>query len=373
MATIGVANTYALTTGIKLDIEDVIWLLSPFDVPLQGTAGADNRTALATDTCFEKKVEWLDEQLRTPRTTLAATAATTDTYITVASGTATYFQTGDTLLIDTESFYVTGYGTTTDTLTVTRAFASTTAAQHSNATLVVGTGMAAQEGADTQSAVSMDRTDRYNMTQIFGPVAVQVSGSENAVQKYGLTGTEFDHQVANRVKEQGIALEQALLYGTLFEDTTNNRRTMGGLSYYITSNVDSTTTTIGDTALLTQLQACFDAGGAPDRIVVGSKQKRNLSGINSTEIRYAQDTNVRGQVVDYYDSDYGRLTIILDRWARPSDLFVFSRDQATIETLRPMAFEMLAKTGDSEKGHVVAEKTLRFRRQSWAARFSTLT
>jgi hypothetical protein len=37
-----------------------------------------------------------------------------------------------------------------------------------------------------------------------------------------------------------------------------------------------------------------------------------------------------------------------------------------------MQFEMLAKTGDSEKGHVLGEKTLIFRRQSWASRFTAL-
>lgn len=373
MATLGTANTYDLTTGVKLDMEDFIWLVSPFDVPLLGMNGADGRTALSTDTCFEKKVEWMDEALLTPRTTVAATCATADTYMVVASGTATNFQTGDVVLVDSESIYITGYGSTTDSLTITRAFAATTAAQHIPAAIVIGTGSANVEGADTNNARAADRTDRFNYTQIFGPNAVQVSGSENAVQKYGLTGTEFDHQIANRAKEQWINLEQAILYGTLFEDTTNQRRTMGGFTYYITTNVDNSTTTLSDTSLLTQLQAAFDAGGTPDRIVVGSHQKRNISGINSSEIRYAQDTNVRGQAVDYYDSDYGRLSIILDRWVRPTDLFGFSRDQATVETLRPQQFEMLAKTGDSDKGHVVMEKTLRFRRQTHAFRMSALT
>lgn len=372
MAVIGDATTYDLTAGVKLDIEDVIWLISPFDVPLLGTNGADGRTALSSDTCFEKKVEWLDELLLTPRSTIGSAATTGDAFIVLATGDQAKFQTGDVVLVNAEYMYVTGYGTTADSLTVTRGFNSSTAASAALNNVVVGVGAANQEGADVNNARSLDRTDRYNMTEIFGPVAVQVSGSENAVQKYGLTGTEFDHQVANRAKEQMIALEQALIYGTRSEDTGNRRRTMGGMFYYITTNVDTTTTSLTDTPLLVQLQAAFDAGGTPDRIVVGSRQKRNVSAINSSNIRYAQDTNVRGQAIDYYDSDFGRISVVLDRWMRSTDLIGFSRDQATVCTLRPLGFEMLAKTGDSEKGQVVMEKSLRFRREPWAFRFTAL-
>jgi hypothetical protein len=148
---------------------------------------------------------------------------------------------------------------------------------------------------------------------------------------------------------------------------------MGGIEYYIQTNVDSTTTQLSETPLLNSLQACFDAGGCPDRIGAGSKQKRVISAINSTNIRYVQDTNIRGQAIDYYESDFGRQMVILDRWIRASDLFIFSRDQATVATLRPIVFEMLAKTGDSTKGQVVGEKSLWFRRESWSSRFNALT
>jgi Family of unknown function (DUF5309) len=215
--------------------------------------------------------------------------------------------------------------------------------------------------------------DRYNYTQIFGPVLVSVSGTEQVVQKYGLVGTEFDHQIGNRVKEQAITIEQALMNGYRGAGSSTLGRTMGGFPYYITSNVDSSTTTLTDSALLVQMQACFDAGGAPDRLIVGSKQKRTISGLDSSNIRYVQGTNVRGQSVDFYDSDFGRTTVLLDRWATVNQAFLIAREQATINTLRPMQFEMLAKTGDAVNGQVVGEKTLVFRMQAHAAMFTALT
>jgi hypothetical protein len=379
-------TTYDLTTGIKLDIEDAIYLISPFDVPLQGALGADGRISLAQATCFEKKVEWLDETLLTPRTTQSATTAlatTNGTTLYSAAGAQLQFQTGDIILMDGEYMQITGYvsttgwnvarGGTTNANNLGTVVLSTSAAND----VIIGVGSALPEGSNPPAARAVDRTDRFNLTQVFGPYGVSVSQSEQAVQKYGLRSTEFDHQVMNRTKEAFIAIEQAILYGLLSASAGGSdsplNRTMAGLTSFITTNVDSTSTQITDATLLPNLENCFDAGGTPDRIVLSSYQKRQLSQLNSGDIRYPQELNVRGQVADYYESDFGRISVVLDRWCRKADLFIFSRDQAELNTLRPLSFEMLAKTGDAINGQVVGEKTLKFRRQSWAALMTALT
>ena len=376
-------TTYDLTTGVKLDVEDAIWLISPFDVPLQGAMGADGRVSLASATCFEKKVEWLDETLLTPRTTQSATTAlatTNGTTLYCAAGAQLQFQTGDVILMDGEYMQITSYVSTTGWAvarggtTNSNGLGTVVITTSATGDVIIGVGSALAEGSNPPAARAVDRTDRYNLTEVFGPYGVSVSQSEQAIQKYGLRSTEFDHQVMNRTKEAFIAIEQAVLYG-LQQAGSNSplNRTMGGFIYYITSNVDSTSTQITDATLLPNLNNCFDAGGTPDRIVLGSYQKRQLSQLNSGDIRYPQELNTRGQVVDYYDSDFGRLAVVLDRWCRKADLFIFSRDQAELNTLRPLSFEMLAKTGDAINGQVVGEKTLKFRRQSWAAVMTALT
>jgi len=369
----GPMTTYDLTVGVQLEVEDLIYVISPFDVPLLGGNGSDGRTVLSQDTIYEKKIEWLDETLLTPRTTLGATYVTADAYITVASGDREKFQTGDVILTRAEYMRVTGYGTTADTLLVTRAYSGTATNAGVVGDQIVGVGSALPEGTDPPSARTKDRTNRFNYTEIFGPYQVQVSETENVVRKYGLPMSEFDYQIGNRTKEAMVAIEQALLYGTRAEDSTNRWRTMGGMTFYITTNVDSSTTTLTETLLLNQLEAAFNAGGNPDRIVVNPSQKRNISQFGSSNIRYVQDTNVRGQTVDFYESDFGQVSLVIDRWCRKQDMFIFARDQATVLTLRPLVFEMLAKTGDSIKGQVVGEKSFSFHREAWAARFSALT
>ena len=369
----GTVTTYDLQVGLYLDIESMISLLDPFDIPLQGGSGADGRSALSTGTCFEKKVEWLDETLLVARSTLVGAHTNVVTTLTVPAGDELRFQVGDVVLVGAEYMRVTATPSA-GAVTVTRTYAGTNAA-HAAGDAVVGVGMALPEGADAGTARAIDRNNRFNITQIFGPTPVQVSGSENAVKKYGTEGVgEFQHQVANRTKEMGVAIDQALVYGVRLEDTTNKWRTMGGIDYFTTALVDSTTTTISESSTLDMLQAAFNAGGRPDRLMVGTKQKRRISGwIANLTLQESLSTDVRGQTVDYFDSDFGRISILLNRWVRDNNAYGFARDQATVETLRPLVFEMLAKTGDSMKGQLVGEKTMRFRRAGQAFKFTALT
>jgi Family of unknown function (DUF5309) len=370
----GAGSTYNLTNGLMLDIEPMINLLSPYDVPLTGGYGADGRTAIAQGTCFEKQVQWLDEVLISPRTTSTATYTSAATTVVVAD--ADVFVAGDVLLTTNNEYVrVTAVDSAGTSLTVTRSYASSTAAAITSGTSLVGVGAVLVEGSDPGTIRNVDRTTVTNNTQVFGPYAVGVTGSEQVIRKYGLNGTtEFEHQVANRLKEAAIGIEQAVLYGIKQDGSASVGRSMNGLISFVTTNVDSTTTTITEATLLAQMQAAYDLGGLPDRLVVGSKTKRVISAFASgLTLNSARVDNGRGTIVDYFDSDFGRVSVILDRWCRTQDAFGFNRDQVELSTLRPLQFEPLAKTGDSIKGQIVGEKTLKVRRQKHGFRFSALT
>lgn len=370
----GLGSTYNLTNGLMLDIEPMINLLSPYDVPLTGGYGADGRTAITQGTCFEKQVQWLDEILITPRTTSTAAYAAGATTVVIAD--ADVFVVGDVFITaNNEYVKVTAVDAAGTSLTVTRGYAGSTAAAIAINSALVGVGATLAEGADPGTIRNVDRTTVTNNTQIFGPYAVGVSGSEQVVRKYGLNGTtEFEHQVANRLKEAAVGIEQTVLYGKKQDGSASVGRQMDGLISFISTNVDNSTTTITEATLLAQMQASYDLGGLPDRLVVGSKTKRVISAwTTGLTVNSARIDNGRGTIVDYFDCDFGRVSIILDRWCRTQDAFGFNRDQVELATLRPLQFEPLAKTGDSIKGQIVGEKTLKVRRQRHAFRFSALT
>jgi len=373
-------NSYDLTVGVIVEMEPMIQMLSPFDVPLLGQNGAEGGTAITQGTCYEKKVEWLDEELLLPVCAVAEDLDNSETGVDVAAGDILRFSVGDVIQIGSEKMLVSAISS--PTLTVTRGAFSSTAATHTTGDKIRILGQALPEGSDPEAPRAKDRVGRYNYTQIFGPTAVRVSGTENVVKKYGLNGiTEFDKQVGNRTKEQLIQLEQAIIYGKASagsQGSGTDIRTMGGFTDFITTNVDSSTTTITEAKLIDQMQAIFDYGGAADRLLVGATQKRRISALNTTgggtlTVEAMRTDNARGQVINYIDCDFGRISVLLDRWVAVNDAFLFNRDQVELCTLRPLQFEMLAKTGDSIAGQIVQERTLKFFRERHAARFSALT
>lgn len=378
----GKSTSYDLTQGVIVDMSPTIYFLSPVDAPLITGVGGDGLSVLATDTTNQKKIEWQDESILTPRSSLAASITTTTAYITVASGDQTKFSTGDMLLLgnDVEWVQVTGYGTTADTLLITRAIAGT-AGNHTTSEVVIGVGTALAEGSDPENARTADRTGRYNVTQIFGPTAVHMSRTEAKVGKYGVAD-EWNHQLMNRIKENVISREQALLYGQRYESTTTKTRTMGGLQYYIASqgNVDSSTTTLSATAIQTALQTNYNNGGVPDRLIANPGAFVNITDVGTvTTILEDRQSGFRGRApAQVVLTQFGPVSLVPDRWVRKpqsdgGNAFLISRENVTRRIFDPLQFEWLAKTGDARKGQVVAEESLEVKGAQQMTLFSGLT
>ncbi len=381
------ATSYDLDTALRIDIEDMVHQLSPFDAPFQGTfngnsyPGEGPRSILPTGSVFEVKYEWLEDELLTPRSNLSAAYPAASGSLALTTGEAIRFQPDDLVRVKKTAggfiqFLVDSVDYSNDTLTVT--LWSGTDGGADNGTLVEGIGTVPVEGADPTDARATDRSRLFNYTHIWGPYPVEMSETELVVRKYGVSN-EWEYQVAKRVKEGAIAFEHAILYGTRKLDTTNRRRSMGGLDYFITTNVDSSTTSLdgtgGETALRTLQQDCYAKGGQPGLVVVGPAQRPVISDWRKSDIRFQPTGSRRGQVVETFESDFGVIDVMMHRWVRDSDLFLFDPAQAEISTLegRGIAFEVLAKTGDRRKAMVVGEKGFKFRGEAHAAKMTALT
>lgn len=374
---LGTGTEYGYTAGLPRDFDPLIYQLSrEFDLVLQGGGmSADGRTTLAHESAAQKKVEWQDEELLLPRSNVSGAHTDVQTTLDLGSDAERLkFQTGDVIKIGAEKVLVTGYNASAGVLDVTRGFQSTTAAAHADGVSVRGIGSALAEGSTPQEIRALDRQDRYNLTQIFGPVEVKISGTRQATARYGVpAGGEFNKQAANRLKELLVHTEQALIHGTRWEDTATERRTMGGLLFYITANVDSATTSLTYAALRTMSETIFNAGGSPDRLLIPTGQKAGIDDIDSGDIRLVRSDNGRGQIVEQILTSFSVLDITMSREIESDSAAVFSRDQAVIKTLRPFQFVPLAKVGDSVRGMWVGEKTLEFQGDRHAGKFTALT
>lgn len=366
-------TSYDLTVGVKVDMDEAIYLTSPVDSPLLTGVDSDGLSVLGSLPTDQRKVEWLHDAILTPRTTLVVTAITAATTITVAAGDGFKFNIGDVLRINDEHMLITGIST--DVLTVTRGTPWGTAVQHAAATppAVIGVGSALREGSDPPDSRVTDRSPFYNVTQIFGPEQVELSGTEQVVTKYGVAN-EFKHQLFQRVQELTIRREQALLYGKRVEDDAGMRRTMGGLLTYITTGLDSTETQLEVSSLATIQQASYGRGGAPDRVMANPIALGDLNLTSDTaRVRMDAMDTARGRapaMVVY--TEFGPLTVVRNRWLRPSDAVIFSREQAIRRVLRPLILEKLAKTGDRDAMQFVCEETLEVKGQEHSGRFSAL-
>jgi len=97
-----------------------------------------------------------------------------------------------------------------------------------------------------------------------------------------------------------------------------------------------------------------------------------ISQFDAPSIRLERSETVRGQVVSELDSDFGSALVVLDRWVLGNDLFGIDRQWIDFANLRPITFEVLSKTGDSMRGQVVGEKSMRVRLQKRHFRMSVL-
>ncbi len=219
---------------------------------------------------------------------------------------------------------------------------------------------------------------------------VQVSGSTEAINKAGYR-SEMAYQMQKRSKELKRDLERAITgnQGTDAGSTTTPA-TMAGIESFLTSNivyagaqggattpgysagavpppVDPTATGVFSESLLKSLaKSCWDNGGEPDYLNVGSFNKQQVSGFAGIATLYRDTAPKVGPAAiiasaDVYVSDFsgqGGIKVMANRFSREQTALLLDFDYLGVAYLWPFAQEQFAKTGDSEKRHIVAEATV---------------
>ena len=380
----GKVTSYDLAVGVKINMDELIYMISPTDSPFINGIGTDGRQLLSSSPVDQQEFKWMDEELLIPRATVtdtgAAGAGATD--VTVSTSDIYKFQVDDLITIGEADATVnaavkrvTHVNTDAGVLTLadwanSDAWPATTAA-HADTVICVGTALI--EGSDPGEARSADRTIRTNCTQIFGPTPIHMSRSEQQVTRYGVSD-EFAKQVYGRSVENVITREQAYLYGQYNNDTSTKRRSTGGLNYHITSNTD-TTTTLTITALENLQQKCYNAGGMPDLLIANPASFATLNAVgDSGRVRTVIDDPRRGRVpVSSVFTEFGETQMLRNRWCHAETAFLISKDGISRRVMQPLVVEALAKTGDSDKVQIVCEEGLQVKGEQHMGKFTNLT
>jgi hypothetical protein len=244
------------------------------------------------------------------------------------------------------------------------------------------TGNAAVEGADATSATLSPTTRVGNYTQIVQKT-IQISGTLESVNKAGRK-SEKAYQLAKASAELKRDIE-AIITANQGQSAgnSNTARVMGSLLSWIKTNTnkqssstagtdpttsgistrgDGTTRTFTETMLKDVVQKVFTAGGTPSLLVVPPALKQVVSGFEGLA-QHRYNSNATGQITilagaDLYQSDFGVISIVPNRFMRSRDALVLDPEYAALAYLRPFQTNDLAKTGDSEKTQILAELTL---------------
>ena len=238
------------------------------------------------------------------------------------------------------------------------------------------------EGDDIVADAATPTVRLGNICQISRKSA-QVTGTQQSVVSAG-RNNELDYQVMLKGKELKRDMETVLV-GTNQAKAAGNdstaRKTASVLSW-IKSNTnkatagspadpsaadgtgtrtDGTQLAFTEARLKDVLSKCWTAGGNPDVIMTGAFNKQTFSTFTGRATPM-EDTKSKKIVaaVDAYESDFGRLKVVANRFQRARDVLVLEMDKWALAPLkgRNMLSIPLARTGDSERRAVVTEYAL---------------
>jgi hypothetical protein len=231
---------------------------------------------------------------------------------------------------------------------------------------------------DDSTADSLSPTVRLgNYCQISDKVVV-VSGTQEAILKAGRK-SELAYQIAKAGKDIKKDMEYALvgLNNARVAGNSSTARELASVQAYIKTNysmgtsganpagtgadarTDGTQRAFTEAQLKDVCQQIWVSGGNPTTIMMGAFNRTVFSGFTGGATKFDKTEDKRLiATVEVYESDFGTLKAVPNRFMRSRDVLVLDMDYWKIATLRPFSTTDLAKTGDSEKKMLNTEYTL---------------
>lgn len=252
------------------------------------------------------------------------------------------------------------------------------------------------DNATPDAVVATTRLGNYTQIQVKIP---RVTGTQQVVDHAG-RGDEMDYQVMLKGLELKRDVEITMLFNQgKVSSGVGVTRKYGSVLAWLTTNTnkgagtgaDPTTTdgsaTRTDSAVANQrgfnegmlkdvLQKIWTSGGKPDTILLPAFNKQVFSTFTGrgTPMQDQADKKITAGV-DIYESDFGRLRAVPDRFMRTRDVLVLQMDMwatASLPSRNFISFD-LAKTGDTDRRELLVEHTLVARNQASSGGIFDLT
>jgi hypothetical protein len=293
------------TTGIREDLVDVIYNISPEDTPI---LSAIPRTAAKST-----KHEWQLDALATPATNAV----------------------------------IEGDDATIDAMTATtRAFNYCQISDKVIALSGTQSAVDAAGRADEMAYQIAKKSKELKKDMEFDIIEpnVQAAGSATAARELG--------SIPTWIKTNGDA-------GTNGTLSTGSGTDLPG---------DGTDRDLTEAILKTVIKEVYTSGGDMDMLVCPPSVKQVISGFNANTTRFGPaGDKTEYAAIDVYSSDFGDVRIMPNRvmaTTNDKNVFLIQRDMMATAYLRDFEIQDLAKTGDSEKKQLLVEYTLEVRNEA---------
>lgn len=294
-----------------------------------------------------------------PKSILLNNAAATGTGTTFIVADASAFDLHDVIQVELEYMLVTGVNLGTNTLTVTRGYAGTTAATHADVLpvyLVTNTRTGAEVNIPALSRKPTLTTQWVQTIQHAYSVGGQTLDTTNYVSAYGgpLQGERY--RCASEVFRD---FERALVYGKVVPNTGDTTMAMmGGLQQLIVTNYTSNPTNkaaykasdlIRDTT-----QACFNGSGQPTHLIVSTDFMAAFATWGTPAMRLNAGASTFGVSIDMFAVSFlPTLNIIADPMLKAGTVICLSIQECMLRMQRDMTEIHRGLRGDAVEGDML--------------------
>ncbi|MFB5088632.1 DUF5309 family protein [Psychrobacillus sp. PGGUH221] len=215
--------------------------------------------------------------------------------------------------------------------------------------------LSAVEGSDDITFHETARAELSNILEIFKKGA-SISGTAEAMKS-----VQFASEINDRLLELKINMEKKFINGLKADgSTTPFKRQLSGLIQF----AEPTNAVVGlvtEENIKEAMRNLWNNDLAEGQVYafLNADLKEKVDNIYADKYGYSHVTTNFGLLVDSINTNYGTVHFVLSKHV-PADKIVFFNDSyVDLAYLRQPHFEPLAKTGDSVKGQVIAEATLK--------------
>ncbi|MGE7219644.1 SU10 major capsid protein [Priestia koreensis] len=216
--------------------------------------------------------------------------------------------------------------------------------------------LSAVEGEDTTVFYESARAELNNILEIFKKGA-SISGTALAMKS-----TQFTEEITDRLIELKQNMEMKFITGLRKDGSTTpfKRQLSGILEFADPTNAVTGLVTEANIKQLMRNLWNKNLSAGEHYLFVNADIKEKIDEIYKDKYGYNHVTTNFGLLVDSINTNYGEVRIVLSKHIPVDKAILFNESYLDLVFLREPTFEPLSKTGDSLKGHIVAEASLKY-------------